>query len=416
MPNFDFSGLNFDLGEYEDPLAKLLGGAAAPAPQPFETPAAAPQSFEAPAPQPFAAPFASNPNRESKLNEIDQAMSELRKVQAGQTKAASATEGMTANQLLVTAIAGILPMVMGRMAAGNAGGALGGQAGANIAQGTFQNWEKGGAERRAEAAAESKLTAEQIKDLVNRRADLEKQGFGAQDSRQAALDAAAQSDKNMNRREDFQIAQQGRSQEAQLNNLRETQRQVNERADQRNEETNNRADDIASRPYNKDIYEQQKNANKLIEQGKAIISLAQKIDPNGEEGVAEALARGVKAGIIKDSDEAQLARDQMQFVFGSLKSFFPGAISDQEREAAMKALGGDKGVPLKTVAHIMQKAIGRAVDQSNQNLDNLKGAGYKMRFSPMENPYGSPGGEQMVEIRNKRTGEVMKVPASQVGG
>ncbi len=194
MANLDFSGLNFDLGDYEeDPLAKFMNPAAA------DPMAAAPQPFEAP----LAAPFASNPNRVAKLNEIDQAMNELRQVQAGQVKDASSREGMTANQLLVTAIAGILPMVMGRMAAGNAGGALGGQAGANIAQGTFANWEKGGADRRAESLAESKLTAEQIKDLVNRRADLEKQGFAAEDSIKAAGVRNAQADSVLDRKQDF---------------------------------------------------------------------------------------------------------------------------------------------------------------------------------------------------------------------
>ena len=253
--------------------------------------------------------------------------------------------------------------------------------------GRFANWEKGGAERRAESLAESKLTAEQIKDLVNRRADLEKQGFAAQDSRQATLDATALSNKNLDRREDFQIAQQGRNQAFELDKLGKMQAGTDARADERAKNADERADDVASRPYNKDIYEQQKAAKDVERRATGLVQLIDKIDPKGDETIASAVARAAKAGLVKDSDAAQLMREHSLFIFSNLKPTFPGSLSDQERAAMQGAMAGDLGVPASTLKKVILKAGNNAFEKANEAHELATAAKYKINFPALENPY-----------------------------
>lgn len=343
-------------------------------------PATIPVSYSAPsAPAPsMPAPDYTNPARQARLAEIGKALDALKVSQASNIADSVSAPKMTGDQALITAIGAMLPMILGRAIAGNAGGAIGGQAGSTFATLADKGYDEINKEKQAKALKqyeEGKL--EQTK-LTDEQKALLSQGFQAADSRQ--LEGMKEKNRDENALEAF-----GRQKD--LNKLR--QEAADDRADERQKGATERNDEIASRPYNRDISSQQTNARKLIDQGKSIIDLASKLDPDGKESVAGALERGVKAGLFKDSTEADLQREQMQFVFSSLKSFFPGAISDQEREAATKALGGEKGVPLRTVANIMRKAISRAVSQANENLSADTEAGYKMRFKPLVDPFGS---------------------------
>lgn len=120
--------------------------------------------------------------REERLSQIDQALAAIQKEQQGRLGTMNEETPMTGDQMLATAIAGFLPMVMGKMIAGNAGLAGGADVGMKSATSAMDMFGKEGEKKKAKAKLEYDSAKEQLKELMNQRQDLQKQAFGAEDS------------------------------------------------------------------------------------------------------------------------------------------------------------------------------------------------------------------------------------------
>lgn len=138
-------------------------------------------------PNPFASqelPAASymNPQRTARLYEIDAAMNALQKVQTERALAAQTTPNMTGDQAFATTIVSALPLILGRIFAGNSGGALGGAIGAGIAKGATEGYDKKNEEAQARAKAEYDLGKGELSDLQQQKRALQTQGYAAEDA------------------------------------------------------------------------------------------------------------------------------------------------------------------------------------------------------------------------------------------
>lgn len=341
------------------------------------------------APAPVAGAY-TNPLRQAEEDQLSKVLASLKAEQLQGIQKGYQQPELSESQVFTTAVASLLPIVAGYMLNKEKGGAVGAQAGGLIGQGVFQGLEQ---ERKLEAEKQKLLNEARKDELKDTRAELKdvrKAGMQAED--QFALEGVKQKGdiELQNDKQKFTKAQ---------DEFKEAGK--NARAGDR--ET--KANEIASRPYNIKTDEEQGNVSKLIVSSRGVIELAKKLDPERKESVAGAYARALKSGIFKSSEEADLTRQNMVNIFNSLKTFFPGAISDQEREAALKALGGDSGVPLWKVSDILKRGVSNAIAISNENLQRRKKAGYKINFEPITDPYAQPvtpgGGDMESRIQAK---------------
>lgn len=350
LPGFNWSPYDFFKDDEEE---SLLSPALSPAPADTPSPVSSPEVY-------------SNPLRDDRLKQIQDDLNTLSGRSNELQETINTVPSMSGDQLLANGVMSLLPMILGRALAGNTGGAIGGKVGLGMYETGEQAFLANEKAKQAKAELELKSLLEKEKGLRSEAGDLRKQAITDSSQRSLAQYRDSLAD----------------------DNRREQQAAINARNDARDKERDQRGDAISAKPYNIDLYKDQKAINKMRHSTDRILETIARLDPKGDEDVAAAFARGVKAGVFKGGDEADLQRQIMVNAFNSLKTFFPGAISDQEREAALKALGGEKGVPLRAVAATLRRAVDNAISQYNDTQGAASQAyGDNILYKQLENPY-----------------------------
>jgi len=132
------------------------------------------------------------------------------------------------------------------------------------------------------------------------------------------------------------------------------------------------------------MFEEIGSAQDVARNAAGVMEALNKLPP--DESIAGAMLRAVEAGIVKDSDAADLKRRLNLAIFPMLKPFFPGAISDEERRVLSQTMGGDLGVPVGTLKNIFERATRSGIDRANEKILTAKQGGYYIPYDPMDYP------------------------------
>lgn len=287
------------------------------------------------------------------------------------------TPSLTTNQALVQGVVSMLPMVIGYMLAGKEGLVPGSQSAATAAGVLGEGFLAGQKNDIAQAGAKLDVLKSQMKDKNDFLQQLQRDRFGAEDTEK-------------------------------------TQDRIDQRA-KLNRETQLEAARIGKpNPLETKVFEEQVDAQKAINLSMNVLQTLHnsKFDP--KESLIDAVGRGIKAGIIKDSEAADLQRQIHQAAFAMLKPTFPGALSDEERKAMMSVVGGDLGVPVGTLKKIFARQIDLVQSNANGTRSIAESGGFRMSFPPIERPKlpgeGQSGG--LTAEEQKRMDELLRKQAA----
>lgn len=414
-------------GEEDDELAKLFGMPYEMAKVPDQTinfddiggqsfslpPVSSPSPFAleplaAPAPaQELPSPEYMNPGRVSRLNEIDVALKELQKAQTERALASQTTPRMTGDQAFATTVASALPLILGRLFAGNSGGAIGGQVGLGIAKGAEAGYDKQNQEAQAKSKAEYDLGKIEQTDLTQQKRSLQSQGYAAEDA--LRMEGMRQG----NREELFNKEQSAINQ-----------RSANS-AGLRNQGINLREKSILGSESNRLSTKFQGNA--FIKSAVSSINAANNIDtlmanPSSVTAGQAATQLAVLAGEVGVKTDRDISRnlgptagklyvETQNYLTNNADSPLPAAqvnaikqltaamrpLAEKKIEAVRQEIRGSGLAPLTEAKGLLDgiiMSLGSAADAINQ-------------------AQGGGGQEQMIKIKNRKTGEEKMVPASE---
>lgn len=138
--------------------------------------------------------------------------------------------------------------------------------------------------------------------------------------------------------------------------------------------------------FNTDQPTQRKLAEKKTDAQNFINSADQVLDKLGKfdksEDVVGALSRAAEAGIMPNSEAADLNRMLDGLSFEALKPTFPGAISDQERQAIQQVMGRQSGVTVGKLKEILERQQEKAKLKFDTALDIETERGIKSSLKP----------------------------------
>lgn len=409
LPGFDEEELKlFDFpytaqGIQDQPLALDPPGGPAvelppvSAPNPFAS-----QQLPAAAPQGLPEATYMNPQRTQRLTEIDQALSELRKAQAGHLAGANTSPSMSGDQMFATAVASALPLILGRLFAGNTGGAIGGQVGLGIAKGTQEGYDKENKEKQLLEKAEYDKGKIEESDLIQQKRGLQTQGYAAED----ALRLAGARDK---------MADDNRAQvQAFQKDLKDdpTYRDLHPVGGVGGGRQTRLETQAVQTEYNKII-------GKSREQITALNTIETMLkDPTNISTGALRVQLARASGEVGNLAQQEQNRALPTSLWGDVKgigNYITGGTSTTLTDAQKTAI--QQYLVEKRAA--IEEKVARATEEVSQRAPNLApGLAQSGELQNLLKSLGSSipqreASEEMVTIRNKRTGETKQVPASE---